>query len=385
MKKSNRNVKLKIIDKYNWENLEFQKIANKISDTVNPKETKTDIYIGLEHLDSNDIHIRRKGSPNQVKGNKLKCFPGDIIFGKRRAYQRKAAIINFEGICSAHSFIFRANTVRINNELLPFFLHSDQFMNRMIDISVGGLSPTINWNDLKFEKFLIPPKNKQSKISKLLWSSENLIEIEKKILQKLEILRKALSSELFTSANFIKIDNKDYFQNITSGIDKFSDSKEYISTKCVKNFTISKSEKEISYTKRPSRANMQPVKNSLWFAKMKNTLKVIKPSENDIQKYIFSTGFCGIKINEKLVDLDYLFHYFLSDMFNRIKDSKAKGTTQKAVSDFEINNFLIPLPDIKKQKIISNKLNKVLESIIEIENKIKCSKDIKQKLINYFF
>ena len=91
------------------------------------------------------------------------------------------------------------------------------------------------------------------------------------------------------------------------------------------------------------------------------------------------------KINEKLVDLDYLFHYFLSDMFNRIKDSKAKGTTQKAVSDFEINNFLIPLPDIKKQKIISNKLNKVLESIIEIENKIKCSKDIKQKLINYFF
>ena len=229
---------------------------------------------------------------------------------------------------------------------------------------------------LKFEKFLIPPKNKQSKISKLLWSSENLIEIEKKILQKLEILRKALSSELFTSANFIKIDNKDYFQNITSGIDKFSDSKEYISTKCVKNFTISKSEKEISYTKRPSRANMQPVKNSLWFAKMKNTLKVIKPSENDIQKYIFSTGFCGIKINEKLVDLDYLFHYFLSDMFNRIKDSKAKGTTQKAVSDFEINNFLIPLPDIKKQKIISNKLNKVLESIIEIENKIKFSKDI---------
>ena len=118
--------------------------------------------------------------------------------------------------------------------------------------------------------------------------------------------------------------------------------------------------------------------------KIWNWLKNAWVNQNN-KKYIFSTGFCGIKINDKLIDLDYLFHYFLSDTFNRIKDSKSKGTTQKAVSDQEINNFLIPLLELKTQKIVAYKLNQVLESIIATENKIISSKAVKQKIINHFF
>lgn len=58
-------------------------------------------------------------------------------------------MVDFEGICSAHAFVLRANPEVIDPKLFPFFLHSDQFMHRMVDISVGGLSPTINWGDLK--------------------------------------------------------------------------------------------------------------------------------------------------------------------------------------------------------------------------------------------
>jgi restriction endonuclease S subunit len=117
-----------------------------------------------------------------VSGGKLKCYPGDVIFGKRRAYQRKAAIVDFEGICSAHAFVFRANPDLIDPKLFPFFLHSDQFMHRMVDISVGGLSPTINWGDLKHQEFLLPPKEEQTKLAELLWAMDEVIEKEKQTL-----------------------------------------------------------------------------------------------------------------------------------------------------------------------------------------------------------
>jgi restriction endonuclease S subunit len=179
-------IDLNNLDKSNWETFKFDEIAQKISKTIDPNETTLETYIGLEHIDAEDLHIRRKGSPDDVKGGKLRCYPGDIIFGKRRAYQRKAAIVDFDGVCSAHAFVLRANSEVIDPKLFPFFLHSDQFMHLMVDISVGGLSPTINWGDLKHQEFLLPPKDQQAQLSKLLWAMDEVIEKEKEVLRSVE-------------------------------------------------------------------------------------------------------------------------------------------------------------------------------------------------------
>src|SRR5271157_1115786 len=110
MEETLEKIDLRNLDKSKWESFRFEEIANRISEPVDPNTTKLNIYIGLEHIDAENIHIKRFGSPDDVSGGKLKCFPGDVIFGKRRAYQRKAAVVDFEGICSAHSFVFRANS-----------------------------------------------------------------------------------------------------------------------------------------------------------------------------------------------------------------------------------------------------------------------------------
>lgn len=184
-------INLDNIDKTDWQSFPFEKIAHRVSETVDPNTTSLDVYVGLEHIDAEDIHIRRFGSPKDVTGGKLKCYPGDVIFGKRRAYQRKAAIVEFEGICSAHAFVFRANSDVIDPKLFPFFLHSDQFMHRMIDISVGGLSPTINWGNLKGEEFLLPPKSEQARLAELLWAMDEVVEKEKRVFENLDQLFKA--------------------------------------------------------------------------------------------------------------------------------------------------------------------------------------------------
>jgi len=197
-----QNIDLKNLDKSTWKTYRFDQLAQKVSETVDPNTTELEIYVGLEHLDAESIHLKRKGIPSDVSGGKLKCYPGDVIFGKRRAYQRKAAIVDFEGICSAHAFVLRANPEVIDPDLFPFFLHSDLFMHCAVDISVGGLSPTINWGQLKEQEFLLPPKDQQAQLAKLLWAMDDVIEKEKEIFDDLDTLFK-------TKAKFIS-DNYEY-------------------------------------------------------------------------------------------------------------------------------------------------------------------------------
>jgi len=162
------------IDKTKWHQYIFGDIANSISERVEPNQTDAEIYVGLEHLDPNSIHISRFGKPSDVKGTKLRVYKGDIIFGKRRAYQRKAAIADFNGICSAHAMVLRPNENIILPELFPFFLHSDAFMNKAIDISEGSLSPTIKWKILAQQKFLLPSLKQQKELAELLHSENNV-------------------------------------------------------------------------------------------------------------------------------------------------------------------------------------------------------------------
>ncbi len=132
-----------------WRMVRFEEIAQNVNERVQPAETDLDIYVGLEHLDPESLKIRRWGTPDDVIGQKLGFRKGDIIFGKRRAYQRKLAVAEFDGICSAHAMVLRAKTDAVELDFLPFFMQSDMFMKRAVDISVGSLSPTINWKTLR--------------------------------------------------------------------------------------------------------------------------------------------------------------------------------------------------------------------------------------------
>lgn len=116
--------------KSGWKMVKFGDIAQNVAVRVDPADAKTDVYVGLEHLDPSTIHLRQWGHPSDVTGQKLAFKKGDVIFGRRRAYQRKLAIAEFDGICSAHAMVVRAKPKMILPEFLPFFLQSDMFMEQ---------------------------------------------------------------------------------------------------------------------------------------------------------------------------------------------------------------------------------------------------------------
>lgn len=143
----------------------FDQMATMINDRVDdPAESGVERYVGLEHLDADSLRIRRWGDITDVESTKLRFKSGDIIFGKRRVYQRKLAVADFEGICSAHAMVLRARSDVVLPEFLPFFMQSDLFMERALAISVGSLSPTINWTDLAAQEFPLPTIDEQRRL-----------------------------------------------------------------------------------------------------------------------------------------------------------------------------------------------------------------------------
>ena len=152
----------------------FDQMAVQVKDKVEPEKADVDRYVGLEHIDPESLKIRRWGEPSDVESSKILFRSGDIIFGKRRAYQRKLAVADVDGICSAHAMVLRPKTDVVLEEFLPFFMQSDIFMDRAVKISVGGLSPTINWRDLAKEEFALPPLEEQRRIAEILDAADTL-------------------------------------------------------------------------------------------------------------------------------------------------------------------------------------------------------------------
>ncbi|MDQ1255013.1 MAG: type restriction enzyme subunit [Euryarchaeota archaeon] len=183
----------------NWQKVRFDEIAEIVTDRIEkPTESGLSDYIGLEHLDTDCIRIKRFGSTEDVDATKFLCKKGDIIFGKRRAYLRKLAVSDREAVVSAHSMVLRPTGNKIDPDFLPCFMQSSVFWKTAHSISEGSMSPTIKWKTLAAQEFWLPSIEEQKKISELLWSIEDNIEKTEKLIEIIDKLKQELLSELLT-------------------------------------------------------------------------------------------------------------------------------------------------------------------------------------------
>lgn len=175
----------------------FDQIAFNITDKKMPEPGDEKMYIGLEHLDSGSLKITRWGSEVELTGQKLVMKKGDVLFGRRNTYLRRAAIAPHDGIFSAHGMIFRPKTQVIDPEYFPFFISSNYFMDAAIRISVGSLSPTVNWKTLKELEFDLPSLEEQRKNAALLKSINETKEAYQELLIQTDSLVKSQFIEMF--------------------------------------------------------------------------------------------------------------------------------------------------------------------------------------------
>lgn len=365
------------IDKTGWKKYRFDEMVQNISERVEPGQTGLDVYVGLEHIDPDSLHIKRHGHPSDVEGTKLRFYKGDIIFGRRRAYQRKTALATTDGICSAHAMVLRAKEDVIDPLFLPFLFHSKSFIDMAITISVGGLSPTINWKDIAKQEFLLPPKPEQKRLAALLWAADEMIEKEKMELEKVVEYRK-LTFELHTSkqAN-AKLADCLIVNKRKSKAPHYYD--KYLGLEHI--------ESGVYYSSQYGEAN-EVLADSYIFHKGALLYGKLRPY---LDKCIISDfdGICSTEIivysTEPNTSKEYILNVLHSKAFLDYIVDKSFGTKMPRVSHELVADYHFYLPPKEKQDEIMTIIGNIKTQEFKLSEQIALSQQIKQELIDKIF
>ena len=274
---------------------------------------------------------------------------GDVLFGKRRAYQRKVGIAPFDGIFSAHGMVLRPQTDVIDENFFPFFISSDQFMERAVRISVGGLSPTINWKDLKEQEFELPPLSEQRVLANKLWASYRLKESYKKLLKATDEMVKSQFIEMFGNP----VTNiKGWETSKLKDVAPETPSKEQLSEKVwVLNLDMIESNTgKVIKKVYDNVENTLSVKafdeSNVLFSKLRPYInKVVVPDE----KGLATTELVPLRPNPTKLLKIFLSHLLRSDQFVNFANGIATGTKMPRMPLKELRNFECILPPLNLQ------------------------------------
>lgn len=314
-------------------------------------------YVGLEHLEPGDLRILRYGNvADGVTFNNV-FKPGQVLFGKRRAYQRKVAVADFSGVCSGDIYVFESKDENILlPELLPFICQSDAFFDHAVQTSAGSLSPRTNWNSLAEFEFLLPSKDIQLKAIHLLSCVENQRESILRMITSTTMLRKSMLLEVFAKYEFSKV-KMGTVADIRNGSTPKRIKEEYwkgtipwlptgkVNERIINfadEFITDKAFKECPLT-------LIPVGTTL--------VAMIGEGQTRGRAAMLTFDSCinqnfGAVIPGELIDPWYLF-YLLESSYESLRHW-SQGTNQQALSCGLLKCFPIPVPDIKiQQKLVS--------------------------------
>ncbi len=182
-----------------WKKVKFKELAKEKSVRVdNPGESGYDIYVGLEHLDSGELVVKRYGSTSDVTSAMKLFSKNDILFARRNTYLRRVSVAPFDGVCSGDIIVLEPILEHIVEGFLPIFMQFEDFENRIIALSAGAFSKRIKWKQLAEEEVVIPSIEEQQMIVKIVWSIQTNIQSNEKVILTTGELKKEMISHLLT-------------------------------------------------------------------------------------------------------------------------------------------------------------------------------------------
>ena len=381
------------IDKTGWKKWRFDEVCRQVNtSSKDPVADGLDHVIGLEHIEPGNLHITKWDTLEKETTFTRKFVKGQVLFGRRRAYQRKVAYAEFDGICSGDILVFEAIEEHLLPELLPFLIQSDGFFEKALATSAGSLSPRTKFKELADYEFFLPPKSEQKRLAELLWAADEMIEKEKKEKQKLEFFRKSKLKDIFKSTN-IHIRLKDLPFEEINGLWK-TDEEDYINV-CVIRSTEFSDYGTICFDKlepmpvkrsqyktrklfpgdivleRSGGGPDQPVGRVCWF-------------EREDGEYSFSNFTSCIRVqNNDIIISQYLF-YFLEYYWEMGGTDRIQNqTTGIRNLDYDLYKMIkIPILSLDRQKQAISDIEQLYHSIYSLRPRIELSQQLKQELIN---
>ena len=352
---------------YKFEKIAFNSTAKKL-----PEESDRQHYIGLEHLDTNSLFVSRWGSEVTPIGEKLLMKKGDILFGKRRAYQRKVGIAPFDGIFSAHGMVLRPKEDVMDKDYFPFFISSDQFMERAVRISVGGLSPTINWKDLKEQVFDIPSLDEQKSLAAKLWAAYKLREEYKRLLAATDEMVKSRFIEMFRDNDYQIVPLGELCKKITDGSHnppKGIDHSQYLMISSQNVFSDALDLSDVRYLTKEDfenedkRTSVSQGDILLTIVGTIGRVYLVSGNEGNIA---LQRSVAVLTPNDRITSRFLMCSFLYDDDFSK----EGRGNAQKGVYLKQLSHYTLRLPSIDNQKAFEEIYKQADKSKFELKQAI---------------
>ena len=347
----------------------FDQIAINCKDKAKAEEIDISTYIGLEHLDSGSLRVSRWGSAVPIKGDKIIMHKGDVLFGKRNAYLRRAAIAPHDGAFSAHGMVFRPKEEVVDRDFFPLFIASDYFFDAAIRISVGSLSPTVNWRDLKDLEFELPELETQRKLATVLWSINDTMETYKRLIAATDELVKSQFIEMFgnsekSSGQWLEITVRDaikdgyiagpldgnHGEKHPKGDDYVTEGVPFIMAQDLKDKKVDVEHCHFITEDQAKTLKKGWAKSGDVLLTHKGTIgrvAIVQPSQYE---NILLTPQITYYRCLKGIDNEYLAAFFTTDFFTQQLQSMITGTTRASVTITQQEGLKLIIPSMDKQK-----------------------------------
>lgn len=386
------------INNKDWKPVAFGEMCSNLNESLrNPLANGIERYVGLEHIETGNLHIKNWGNISDGTTFTKRFRKGQVLFGKRRAYLRKAAMADFDGICSGDILVFEANEKVINPALLPFIVSSDKFLDYAVQTSAGSLSPRTKFQDLAKLIFLLPPKDQQAKLVELLWAADGVVE-------KYNSLEFSLKNNLQTyldikfSVSKNRIDN--FNQNIASLKDCIIGKAQYGANAPSMPF-VENSPRYIritdlnddGYLIAEDRVTINSSNyedyllsdGDFLFARTGNTVGKTLLYKEDMGHCVYAGYLIRFKLNPEILLPDYLDLFCRTTYYRDFIRKSVKVGAQPNINAEQYSNMLIPLPTLKIQRQILNQFVKFKSSLDQNKNILNQCNAIQKQLINQIF
>jgi type I restriction enzyme S subunit len=379
------------IDKSDWKKVKFGDVVFEPKESVKDPITEgIEHVVGLDHISSDDIHLRRSASIEESTTFTKKFSIGDVLFGRRRAYLKKAAKAEFEGVCSGDITVMRAKKGVLIPDLLPFIVNNDKFFDHAITHSAGGLSPRVKFKDLASYEFFLPEeKIDQLKLFELLNAATELKLKYEQQLYNLNMYYETAVNSFFTEVhdgwNYVPLKSISSINHKTlTSKTKDSYKFKYLDLSSIEGPKKVGAMSSLTYGEAPSRARRIVSDNS-------SVIALVRPYQRafvfikDAKDIISSTGTAVVCVKTKL-DERFLFHQFFSSKFLRFCERMMTGSTYPAITPDDLGLYKIGLPYSKKEQIsIAMKLDEIEKNQAKAETLLNDHFVMYRNLINKVF
>ena len=185
-------------DLEDWQPKKFGEVAVPRRERIDPRRTGVhDFCIELEHIESGSGQILGSTSTGTQSSLKSVFHPGDVLFGKLRAYLRKYWRATRQGVCSTEIWVLVPRGDTATSEFLFQIVQTDDFIDATSN-SYGTHMPRSDWNAVQNHELKMPPLPEQHAIATALSDVDGLLRGLDRLIAKKRDLKQAAMQQLLT-------------------------------------------------------------------------------------------------------------------------------------------------------------------------------------------